>query len=559
MLLTLHIKNYALIEELTLEFGPGLIIGTGETGAGKSIIIDALGLILGERASAQAVRTGASRCSVSAAFDISSLPALESFLRESGLAEDPGSELILRREVDAGGKSRAFVNDLPASAAALSSIGAFLIDIHGQHDHHRLFEPAAQRHLLDNFANTEPLVIRVSRAHTLWKQLVEQKNTAAISAEEKQRLIDIYGFQVKEIDDAKLSPEEEEEIEQALPQLKNAEKLGELSAAALAVLCNGDGAALEHIGKAQRLLETVQGLGGQIADSVELIKSAYCQLDETARNMEHFANKLTADPAQLNALLERQVLIHKLKKKYGATVAEVIAFGKTRAEQWEALTASEHNAQELDKKIDDARADLDTLCDKLTAERKTASAKMAAAITRELTDLGMKKARFSLQFDRRTEPGIDGQDDIEFLFSANAGEQTGPLKDIASGGEMSRVMLAVKTVLTKADGVPILVFDEIDAGIGGPTGQIVGTKLAELARHHQVLCITHLPQIAAFAGEHWSVAKHTDAGRTTTAVSVLDKPGRVEEIARMLSGHGITPVAKKHAAELIDAAQLSRQ
>jgi DNA repair protein RecN (Recombination protein N) len=248
------------------------------------------------------------------------------------------------------------------------------------------------------------------------------------------------------------------------------------------------------------------------------------------------------------------VLIHKLKKKYGATVTEILAYRETRAGELEALTATEHNLKELDKKIDAARAELGALCNKLTAARTAAGEKLSAGITRELADLGMKKAHFSLKFAVRPEPASDGQDDIDFLFSANAGEQTGPLRDIASGGEMSRVMLAIKTILTKADGVPILVFDEIDAGIGGPTGQIVGTKLAELSRNHQVLCITHLPQIAAFAGEHWSVSKQTDAGRTATTVRVLDKAGRVEEIARMLSGHGITPAAKKHATELIEAA-----
>ncbi|MGA2090661.1 MAG: DNA repair protein RecN [Endomicrobiales bacterium] len=556
MLQTLHIKNYALIDDLTLECGPGLIIGTGETGAGKSIIIDALGLILGERTSALTVRSGTPRCSVTGTFDISSLPELRKFLNESGLADETASsDLILRREVESTGKSRAFVNDLPASAATLSSIGTFLIDIHGQHEHQRLFETSAQRDMLDGFARTKPLVATVGDAHRLWKRLIDQKNAHTISTEEKQRLVDMYSFQVKEIDDAKLTIDEEQEIEQILPQLKNAQKLGELSSVALQLLRAGDYSVLENIGKAQRLLEMIHELGGPAGESAELLKNAYCNIDETARDIERFTHNLTVNPDRLNELLGRQVLIHKLKKKYGSTIAEILSYQQSRAEELEALVSSDQSLLELDTKIQDASKNLHELCDKLTTMRKAAGAKLSAGITKELADLGMKKARFSLAFDRRQEPGSDGQDIIEFLFSANAGEQTGPLRSIASGGELSRVMLAIKSILAKTDGVPILVFDEIDAGIGGPTGQIVGTKLAELSRHHQVLCITHLPQIAAFAHEHWSVSKHTETGRTITTVRVLDKAARVEEIARMLSGHGITPAAKKHATELIEAAQ----
>lgn len=554
MLQTLHIKNYALIEDLTLSFGPGLIIGTGETGAGKSIIIDAIGLILGDRASAQAVRAGAPRCIVTAAFDIAGLPQVKAALSEAGFEPAPGEPLILRREVDAAGKSRAFINDAPASAGTLSSIGAHLIDVHGQHEHQRLFDPAAQRELLDGFARAGTLAGEVHAAYEQWKRLTEQKNARTVSAEEKQRLMDMYAFQVKEIDDARLEPGEEETIARALPQLKNAEKLGELAAQALQLLGGEDGAARDRLGAARKLLSSAETLGGEVASACSLLDSAYDHLDESIRDIERFAGALSTDPERLNQLLERQALIHKLTKKYGTDTTAMLAYRDARAAELAALSNDEQSAAELDRAIATALKQLVALCDRLTAARQAAGDKLAAGVTKELAGLGMKKARFSVQCGRRDEPGPDGRDDIEFLFSANVGETTGPLRELASGGELSRVMLAVKAVLARADRVPVLVFDEIDAGIGGPTGQAVGKKLAELARHHQVLCITHLPQIAAFAQEHWSVAKKTEAGRTTTAVTTLDAPARVAEIARMLSGRDVTPAAQRHAAELIQAA-----
>jgi len=549
MLLTLHIKNYALIEDLRLEFSEGLNIFTGETGAGKSIIIESLGLILGERASAQAVRKGAGRCFISGQFDCSRLKVLQKYLADQGLSAD--GDLILRREIDAAGKSRAFVNDLPVGLATLHAVGEHLVDVHGQHEHQSLIKTTAQRHMLDRFGELEDLREEVGKSFALWRELSAQLQSQQMSAQERQRLIDLYAFQQEEIDAARLVPGEEEEVDQALPQLKNAGKLKTLADEAYQILYGTDGAVVERLSKVQRILETVQGLGGTIAEPAETIKTAYYQIEEAARDIERFSSNLRSDPAQLNEYLERRDLIHKLKRKYGQSISEILAYREKIAAELSVLARSNENRQELERKAEQQKTTLLARCEMLSAKREKSSDKLARGVEKELQDLGMKKARLSVSFTRETEPTSEGIDRIEFMFSANAGENLNPLKDIASGGEMSRVMLAIKTVLAAADDVPVLVFDEIDAGIGGPMGQVVGRKMQSLSRHHQMLCITHLPQIASFSNQHVRVEKETKTGRTITAIRKLAAKDKVEEIARMLSGSEITDAARKHAEELI--------
>jgi DNA repair protein RecN (Recombination protein N) len=556
MLLTLHIKNYALIDDLRLEFREGLNIFTGETGAGKSIIIESLGLILGERASAQAVRNGAGRCFISGEFDCTGSKELIRFLEEQGLSAD--ETLLLRREIDAAGKSRAFVNDLPVSIGTLHAIGEYLVDVHGQHEHQSLMRLATQRAMLDSFGDLDPLRGEVAEHFRRWRDLAAQEQSQQMSEQERQRLIDLYDFQLREIDEAKLIPGEEEEIEQALPQLKNAEKLQSLSDEAYGMLYNTEGAVIERLSKVQRTLDTIHSLGNALTETTENLKTVYYQIEEIARDIENFRDGLQAEPGRLNELMERQDDIHKLKKKYGATISAILAYREQIGNELDVLSRNDENRQELERKIATAKETLLVLCEKLSRQRKKAAERLGHGIEKELQDLGMKKARFEVAFEKEAEPTSDGIDRLEFIFSANPGESPKSLKGIASGGEMSRVMLAIKTVLAAADNVPVLVFDEIDAGIGGPMGQVVGKKLKKLSCHHQVLCITHLPQIAAFADEHLHVAKESKAGRTNTSVRTLPKEERIEEIARMLSGAAVTPAARKHAEELIESSQKSR-
>lgn len=555
MLLSLSIKNYALIEELRLEFGPGFTVFTGETGAGKSIIIESIGLLLGGRASAQAVRKGSQRCFISGEFDAGKLNELAGHLAASGLSDDGESTIIVRREIDAQGKSRAFVNDRPVTVAALETIGAYLIDVHGQNDHQSLLRPAAQRAILDRFGQTETLRADVAGKHRQWRELVAKLEAKQLSEQERERLIDLYSFQVTEIDNARLQPGEEEEIEAQLPQLKNAERLAGLSDEAYQVLYGSDGAATEMIGKALRAFENIIAITGSLAETAESLKAAASQVEDAAREVESFRDNLTADPEKLNTALERQDLISKLKKKYGSTIADILAYRDETARQLNSISGSERDRKELEAAAAKALESLTHACAKLTAARKKSAEKLGAGVEKELADLGMKKARFQASLEKLDTPTADGIDKMEFLFSANPGEDIKPLKDIASGGEMSRVMLALKTVLAKADTVPVLIFDEIDAGIGGPMGQVVGRKMSALARLRQVLCISHLPQIAAQADRHYHVAKHTAAGRTSTVVTELADTRRVEEIARMLSGDEVTQTARTHAAELIESSK----
>ncbi|MFH1368097.1 MAG: DNA repair protein RecN [Elusimicrobiota bacterium] len=551
MLLNLQIRNYALIDELNLELTPGLNIFTGETGAGKSIVIESLNLILGERASAQLVRKGSSRCFVTGTFDISKLKKLKKFIDDSGLSGDDTDTLILRREIDAAGKSRAFVNDTPAGLNTLLEIGNHLVDVHGQHEHQTLLKTASQRELLDGFAGNEELLSDAERHFRLWKELQAQKDSQNLSEQERARLVDLYSFQVKEINGAKLSPGEEEEIEQALPQMKNAEKLRELSNEAHQLLYGEDGSALEKLNKARKILETINNLSNSLGETAETLNSATYSVEEVSDEMENFAEKLSADPERFNELLSRQDIIHKLKKKYGKDIPEILAYGEKIEKELDALTKFDQNRQELDAKMSKTLKQLSVTCEKLTESRKKAATKLASGIAAELAELGIKKAQFKVLIEKENEPTSEGWDGIEFLFSANPGEDAKPLKNIASGGEMSRVMLGIKTVLAKADNVPVLVFDEIDAGIGGPVGQTVGKKLKALSKHRQILCITHLPQIAAFADKHLSVEKAVQAGKTSTLIRNLAEKDRLEEIARMLSGEEITPSARKHASELL--------
>jgi len=366
------------------------------------------------------------------------------------------------------------------------------------------------------------------------------------------RLVDLYSFQLKEINSLKPVPGEEEELEAKLPMLKNAEKLQALGEEAYGLLYGQETSALERTGRAVKIVENINAISGALNEPAQTLKNAASLIDDALREIDRFRGALEADPEALNTLLTRQDQLSKLKKKYGKDIPGILEYRDNTAKELDALTNADKNLKELEEKTEKAFKTLSAACDKLTASRKKASVKLSADTRRELADLGMKKAAFSAEISKLEQPSANGRDAVAFMFCANPGEDLKPLKDIASGGEMSRVMLALKTVLAKSDEVPVLLFDEIDAGIGGPMGQVVGEKLKTLSKHHQILCITHLPQIAAFAGKHFTVEKTTAGGGTLAKVSELSRENRLEEVARMLSGREITPVARKHASELIE-------
>lgn len=567
MLTDLSIKNYALIDSLRIQFNRGLNIFTGETGAGKSIIIDALGLLLGDKASASAVRKDTQRCEVIGVFDINKNRNVKKIIKSLSLEnEESEDELIIRREIDIQGKSKSFVNDKPVNLFTLAQAGEFLVDIHGQHEHQRLLKSAEQRELLDYYANHETLRNEIATLYEEWKNLESQINASQLSEQEKMQKIDLYRFQVNEIDTAKLQSNDEEEIEQLLPQLKNAERLKVWAAEIYSQLYDSDGSALERIRKSQKLVESIANCGIDLKEIPTLLAESLVQVEEASNQIGTFQNNCISDPGKLDDLISRQDLISKLKKKYGPTISSILEYREKTNESLKQLESHSETLAELEKKKQRIYVSLIKQCKKLSDSRNKFGEKLSAAIQKELRDLGFQKARFSVQIavekdeNGKEVPNPAGFDKIEFLFSANVGEVMKPLKNVVSGGELSRVMLALKKTLAESDVVPTLIFDEIDSGIGGSMGNTIGEKLKTLSRTHQILVVTHLPQIAAFADEHISVTKSVVHQRAQTTLSQLYKDDKIKEIARMLggiagNGQEPTPTSLKHATELLQNAR----
>lgn len=576
MLTELNIRNYALIDSLKIEFGQGLNVLTGETGAGKSIIVDALGLILGEKANATSIRKGSQRCEITGIFDLQKNQPAKKFLSSFSLQENQDDLLFFRRELDSQGKSKSFINDKPVALSTLSELGNLLVEIHGQNEHQRLLKSNEQKNFLDRYAGNDSLRESVSQLYSEWKSLGQQLEASRLSEQEKNQRTDLYQFQLQEIDAAKLLIGEEEEMERVLPQLKNVERLRSASDALYAQLYESEGSALERLRKSQKLIESILSLGIDLQESPALLDQAIVSVNEIVNRIETFRNSLDTDPRKLDEIISRQDLLFKLKKKYGKSVQDVLDYREKISADLKRLQGHAEAVQELDKKIEQSYAELVRQCKKLSAARKKFGEKLSAAVEKELKELGFQKARFLIRLDSEKDergqeaehsralvkeaPTPTGLEKIEFLFSANPGEDPQPLKNVVSGGELSRLMLALKKILAQADLVPTLIFDEVDAGIGGSMGHVIGEKLKSLGRSHQLLVITHLPQIAAFAQKQIAVRKNVAGGRTQTMIELLDKTSRQKEIARMLggaSGDGKepTPASLKHAAELLENAE----
>ncbi|HRY29318.1 MAG TPA: DNA repair protein RecN [Elusimicrobiota bacterium] len=557
MLNYLSIKNFALIEDMFLEFTPGLNVLTGETGAGKTIVIEALGLVLGDKASASQARKGAARLSVVAEFRLSA-PRLKRLLRELDLAAEEGDQLLLRRELDAGGRSRCFVNDNPVNLSTLARIGEHLAYIHGQHEHQLLLKSSEQLDVLDTFGRLEPLRQTTAEAHGRWKALLAEQQAVSLSDQERAQRVDLYRFQLTELKTAQLKTEgEDEDLERLLPQLKNAERLKNLSQQSYDLLYGSDGSALDNVRRVQRDVETLQSLGGDLRTIPDMIAESAVRLEEAAHELEAFKNRVDLDPERLDEVLSRLDVLGKLKRKYGPALKDVMAHQTKIEEELKYLENAEERTRDLSEKLAKAQSELKDVCLKLSQARTAAAKKLAAAVEKEFHEVGLPHAAFDVAVEKNPDGPATaaGFDAVRFLFSPNPGEGRQPLADIASGGELSRVMLALKSVLARADEVPTLVFDEIDAGVGGRLGGVIGKKLARLGKTHQVLCITHLAPIAACAQNHFYVEKHVVKDRTSTTIKKLQEEGRVLEIARMFGGAAEKTkdesISVKHAKELL--------
>jgi len=543
----LRIKNLALVEDLEWELGPGFTAITGETGAGKSIIIGALKLLLGERADKSLIRTGAEACTVEAIFGGNGFSQLNRRLEESGV-ERGESELLVKRSFSLGGSSRQFVNGSPATLALLKVIGDELVDLHGPHDHQSLFSPERQLTLLDGFAHAEAAVAEYRECFRRLQDLVAEEESLRSAETARVQEQDLLRHQMSEITAAQLQPNEEEEIVSRYKLASNSRRLIELATAVSRQLSEIDGAVLDQLAETQRLLRELEKIYPDLTETSAAHATAVVELSEIARTLDRYAERLDLDPAQLAQLEQRVTLLETLKRKYGGAIAEVIAFGERASERLRKIEGREAELERLAGEIKSARAALARAGAALRKARTTAAPKLAKTVRQNLAHLGFRQSEFEAKIAPNDEPRSNGTESVELLFSPNPGEPLKPLRLIASSGEISRLMLAIKSSLAMQDAIPLLVFDEIDANVGGEIAHAVGAKMRTLAAKHQVLCITHLPQVAA-AATHFVVTKEVVQGRTFSELREVKGKARQEEIARMLGGQSES--ALQHAASLL--------
>ena len=551
MLRELQITNLAIIEKLHVEFHGGLNILTGETGAGKSIIIDAVNLILGGRASSDLIRSGADEASVEALFDLSGRPSLLASLAEIGVECD--GELLVRRVVSRGGKNRVFIAGGLATTSMLSDISRTLINIYGQHESQTLLKTEHHLRLLDGFSGTLQLRDAFAARFEEYQRAKAQLEALEQGEREAARRIDLLSFQSDEIAQAKLYPGEEEELAEERLRLAHGEKLLASSQQAFDSLYGGDDALL---GGLRRVITSVAEAGAidrALSPVAEALEGAYAQIEDASLTLRDYAAGVEADPGRLEQLDDRLDAINRLKRKYGANIPEMLSYQLEVAAELAALSRREQARNDLTRRLAALKKELAELGAKLTKTRREGAAALKAGMERELAELAMTHAVFETSFDASPEPKAHGFERAEFLFSPNPGEPPKPLAKIASGGELSRLMLALKQLHPESE-VPTLIFDEVDSGIGGATSALVGVKLKRVAASQQVLAITHLPQVAAFADLHLRVEKSVSQGRTATCVERLEGEGRVAEVARMLSGARVTEKTLDHAREMIQEA-----
>ncbi len=551
MLREINIKNLAIIDDLTVQFEDGFNVLTGETGAGKSIIVDALGLALGDRAQSDLIKSGEKEASVQAFFEIEDI----SFLPETGI--DIANGIMLRRILSNSGKSRAYINDVMVTLQTLTDLGKALVDIHSQHEHQSLLQPEKQRMIIDSYGNHYQELEKVHELYTVVQSLREEFNALTERVKERAHRIDLLSFQISEIDSACLNPYEKQSLEEERKILLNLNKLREAAETAYSLLYEADGSCTESLAKVAGRLRDMQAVDPAITDTLEMLESAMPLLDDAAIALRRYREKYSLDPVRIDEVQDRLDLVRRLEKKYGNSTEDILAFRHAAAEELKELEASDERLQTLEDSLGKQLGLLLHAAEVLSTKRKRTARKVEDLIGKNLNDLAFMNAQFRIDIAQdRDEAGnyrinFNGIDRVEFLFSANAGEPPKPLAKVASGGELSRVMLALKSILADVDNVPVLIFDEVDAGVGGKTAESVGRKLLNVSAQHQILCITHLPQIASLASHHLRIEKVQKNARVHVAVYELSGAGRKEEIARMLSGT-VTEISRRHAEELLE-------
>ncbi|NUQ28176.1 MAG: DNA repair protein RecN, partial [Acidobacteriaceae bacterium] len=564
--LELRAENYAVMDHAVAGFGPGLNLLTGETGAGKSILIDALALLMGGKASSDVVRHGAEKAVVSCVFEAT--PGAEALLEENGI-DIESDEILLRREIALNGKGRVWVNNQPATVAVLRQLAPELALIHAQSDTLAAFDQAQQRGLLDRYLGEGGSVFSdVSTAYATWNEASSRLRELEGDEQDRLRSADLWSFQAKEIEEAGLTrPDEDTALETEKRVLANSEKLYSCAMTALDLLYEGEGAAASKLGAALRQVEELARFDTRFADSVQQLAGAKASVEDVGALVRDYADGINASPQRLEEIEDRLALLDRLKRKYGRTLAEVIAHGEEVTRKLGEIENRDELVKQVRKQLEAAALEYRLAAGRLTAERKSAAARLEKVAEKQINDLAMK-VRFEVKVTWEEDEGawtVHGWDNISFLIATNVGAPLAPLTEIASGGEMSRVMLALKvsvedgvSKLRKKTPLPrTLIFDEIDIGIGGRAAEAVGRKLKQLSTGQQVLCITHLPQIAAFADTHLVIEKTVKAGKTRTGVRETSREERVDEIARMLSGATITDASRKNAEQMIGEAEVA--
>lgn len=561
MLAELRIVNFALIEQLSLQFQSGFTVLTGETGAGKSLLIDAIALLVGGRASTDQIRSGEDEAQLEAAFHLPDTHPLLQRLRLQDIIGRNESELILRRVLSRSGRHRVYVNGSLCPLRVLEELGGTLVDIHGQHEQQSLLATAKQLDALDGFGRLYELRRKYEQAYLGWRELRAKLDVLQSDVADRTRRESLLRFQVQEIEQAGLLPDEEEQFRSERQRLVHAHRLRELAHEAHVELQEDEQAVLTRLGRVGRTLAELAQTDPTMGDCEQAVTESAIQLKELAGRLRDYAQQLEADPDRQVLVEDRLDLIQRLKKKYGGSVDAVVATGRLAQEELQLLDNREERTAELTGLLDEEARRLHTLAQQLSKKRIDAAKRMTTLVGAELAALKMEQAIFQITVssDESAEGlGSAGRDRVEFLLSSNPGEPPRPLGRVASGGELSRIMLALKTVLAEMDQVPVLVFDEIDTGVGGAVAAAMGMRLRKLGSFHQVFCITHLPQVASQAEHHLLVEKGLESQRTSTSVRVLKGMGREEEIARMLSGPTITKKVRETAAELIAGAKEKR-
>lgn len=557
MLVELVVENYAVVERVRVRFHEGLNLLTGETGSGKSIVVDALGLIYGGRASADVVRSGSDRARVTGIFEAPARAEFKSWLAANGIEVEEG-ELIVEREILASGKSRAFVGSRPVALALLRELASHLGDIHGQHDQQELFSPDSQLDMLDAFAASAPAVTSLAAIFSEWRRVKNELDELDRGEQEKLRLADLWSFQKRELEESHMASGEDAKLEAERKVLMNAGKLEENANAAYDLLYEAEAAVIPQLRSARKKIDELCRIDPSLTTVLDSLKPAEIALEEAAHAIRHYVGGLESDPGRLEQIESRLAAIDKLKRKYGASIDEMLAFlGDVTAKLESVETAGERRTK-LQAERDALAARYEKAAGALSKSRKKAASELEKAVQEELASLAMEGTVFRVEFNEG-EWTSRGFDRIRFLLSANRGEEPRALEKVASGGELSRLALALKTCVVakssakQAGSSRTLVFDEVDTGVGGRTAEALGRRLKRLASHYQVLCVTHSPQIAGFADHHYVVAKREEQGRTVAAVEELSQEARTREIGRMISGQKMTPEALKHAEQLIKA------